>query len=61
MLEHQKILIDKLSYDKNLFKKEIVKSIKWLKVSDLYKLFDWLKQKYWNTHQDIIVNVLQTL
>ena len=61
MLEHQKLIIDNISYDKSLFKKEIIKSAKWLKVSDLYKLFEWLKQKYWNTHEEIIVNVFQTL
>lgn len=61
MLEHQKLIIDKLSYDKNLFRKEINKSVQWLKVSDLYKLFDWLRQKYWSTHKEIIVNVLETL
>lgn len=61
MLEHQMLVLSNLSYDKLLFRKELVKSMKWLKVSDLYKLFDWLKQKYWGTHQEIIVNLLKTI
>lgn len=61
MLEHQKLVLDNLSYDKELFEKEIKKSAKWLKVSELYKLLEWLKQKYWSTHKENILNVIQTL
>ncbi len=61
MLEHQKLVISNVSYDENLFEKELFKSIKWLKVSELYKLFDWLKNRYWKTHSQIILNVLKTI
>lgn len=61
MLEHQKKVIENLSYDKGLFTKELLKSSKWLKVSELNKLFHWLRQKYWSTHKDEIVLVWQTI
>lgn len=54
MLEHQKVLLEKLSYDRELFRKEIVKSFKWLKSSEITKLYKWLRVNFGNTHGDII-------
>lgn len=59
MLEHQKLLLEKLSYDKELFKKELVKSFKWLKSYEIIKLHTWLKNKYGQTHGDIIQDVFE--
>lgn len=61
MLEHQKKVIENLSYDKGLFTKELLKSSKWLNVSELNKLFLWLRKKYWSTHKDEIVLVWQSI
>jgi hypothetical protein len=59
MLEHQKILLTQLSYDKELFRKEIVKSFKWLKSYEIIKLHSWLKSEYGNTHADVIRQVFE--
>jgi hypothetical protein len=54
MLEHQKKLLEQLSYDKELFRKEIIKSFRWLKSFEIIKLHAWLKQNYYSTHRDVI-------
>lgn len=61
MLEHQKLVLKNISYDKDLFRKELSKSVNWLKTSDLYKLFEWLRSKYWETHEEIIVKALRAI
>lgn len=59
MLEHQKILLEQLSYDKNLFRKEIIKSFRWLKSFEILQLYNWLQKKYGETHGEIIQDVFE--
>jgi hypothetical protein len=54
MLEHQKQLLQNISKDKTLFKKELEKSINWLPIDDVLKLYLWVKEKYGVTHYLII-------
>jgi hypothetical protein len=55
MLEHQKIVLQNVYYNKNLFKKELHKSIDWLSQEELNELWDWLKENYWETHSELIL------
>jgi hypothetical protein len=57
MLEHQKLLLEKLSTDKASFKKELIKSFMWLKSYEIFNLLKWVKEKYGTTHQKIIEDV----
>ena len=57
MLEHQKLILEKVSNNKELFRKELVKSLKWLKSYEIFKLHAWLKEKFYLTHGDIIKDV----
>ena len=57
MLEHQKLVLQNVSHDKELFRKELKKSIIWLKSYDVYKLHAWVKDKFGKTHRDIINDV----
>ena len=41
MLEFSKRIISKVSFDKNLFKKELAKSIKWLSKKEVLRLKVW--------------------
>jgi hypothetical protein len=59
MLEHQKMLLEQLSYDKELFRKEIVKSFKWLKSYEIIMLYKWLKENYGRTHSEVIHEVFE--
>ena len=57
MLEHQKTVIDNVSADKSLFRKELIKSLKWLSPEEISELQIWVKNKYWNMHKEIITEI----
>lgn len=61
MLEHQKLILKRTSDNKELFRKELMKSIKWLKSYEVYKLHSWVKNNYWDTHRDIIREVFDLI
>lgn len=58
MLEYQKTILSKVSFDKNIFKKELQKSIRWLKLDELYNLFEWALSNFGPTHGDVIRQVV---
>ena len=57
MLELQQLTLQNLCCDKELFKKELIKSIKWLHSYEIFQLRRWLKNNYYETHGDIISEV----
>ena len=57
MLEHQKFLLANISSVKPLFKKELRKSIGWLKPEEMTELHRWVMENYWETHCDEISEV----
>ena len=57
MLELQKFVLEHVRDDVQLFKKELIKSIKWLNQPDLEKLKEWVWNEFGNTHADIIKDV----
>jgi hypothetical protein len=59
MLEHQKRILKQISYDRELFRKEIVKSFKWLKSYEIIMLHKWLKENFGRTHNDVIQEVFE--
>jgi len=54
MLEHQKIVLQNIHHDKELFAKELKKSIAWLKSHEVFKLYAWVQEKYGETHKEVI-------
>ncbi len=60
MLEHQKKVLEAVSYDNKLFKKELIKSQAWLNIHDQTKLRLWVKQKFYQQHADTINEILNT-
>ena len=60
MLEHQKWVIKNLSGDKELFKKELYKSLAWLGKEEIEELLEWLKSNYWNTNSKEIITVFRS-
>ena len=61
MLELQQLTLQNLCADKELFKKELVKSIKWLQSYEIFQLRRWLKSNYSESHGDIITEVFSFL
>jgi hypothetical protein len=57
MLELQKYVLKNVSEDKRLFKKELIKSKKWLNERDLSQLMVWVKENFWDTHRSEIEEV----
>lgn len=54
MLEHQKKVLQNVSYNPDLFYKELVKSINWLPSHEVFKLYSWVKLKFGATHYHVI-------
>jgi len=59
MLEHQKILLRQVSFDKELFRREIIKSFRWLKSYEIIMLHDWLEKHFGRTHSEVIRDVFE--
>jgi hypothetical protein len=57
MLEHQKTVLKNVSHDKELFKKELKKSVVWLQSHEVYKLYAWVKEHYGMSHRSEIKEV----
>ena len=54
MLEFCKSVLEKVSFDQMLFKKELMKSIQWINTTDAKSLREWCIEMYGNKHSDII-------
>ncbi len=57
MIDHQKIILENVKQDPELFRKELIKSLNWLSQEDKQKLYDWVKSKFWSSHKEIIQEV----
>ena len=54
MLELQKFVLQRVSEDARLFKKELAKSIQWLSISETENLKHWVIAEYGTRHSEII-------
>jgi hypothetical protein len=59
MLEFVKTVLTKVSFDKELFRKELTKGIKWISPSERSLLLAWCLTQFGQTHQDIIKEVFR--
>ncbi len=57
MLELQKFVLQRVSEDARLFKKELIKSIKWLSIPEAEILKHWVIVEYGIKHSEIINEV----
>jgi len=46
MLDYQKEVLEKVSFDQELFNKELEKSYQWLDSSDLSELLSWVSDNF---------------
>lgn len=46
MLDYTKTILHKVSFNKNLFHKELCKAISWLTPNDREMLYDWCKSQF---------------
>ncbi len=61
MLEMTKKVLENVSFDKTLFKKELKKATKWLKKEELMLLQAWCFTKFGERYQDLINEVFNQL
>ncbi|MFQ3575703.1 MAG: hypothetical protein SNJ77_04635 [Cytophagales bacterium] len=54
MLNYIKLILDKVSFDKHLFEKELRKALKSLMPNEINQLKEWCVQKFGNDHSQII-------
>ena len=57
LLELQQLVRRSISDNPELFRKELIKSIKWLEPDDVYKLKYWLLDYFLDSHEHIIKEV----
>jgi len=60
ILEQQKILLQKSSHDKALFRKELIKSFQWLRSYEIFMLLRWVKEEYSDKYPDLIRELHQS-
>ena len=54
MLEYFKVILAKVSFDKVLFEKELLKALKNLMINEVKELKKWCTSKFKKKHSDII-------
>jgi len=59
MLEYVKLILSKVSFDKTLFEKELIKGLKLLKRDELPELKQWCHERFSDIHLRIVNRVFQ--
>lgn len=60
MMEFSKEVLQKVSFDKLLFKKELIKARKWVGQRDQLVLKAWCLATFGHMYKDVILEVFQT-
>ncbi|MCU0318528.1 MAG: hypothetical protein MUE88_00400 [Flavobacteriales bacterium] len=60
MMEFSKEVLQKVSFDKLLFKKELIKARKWVGQRDQLVLKAWCMATFGHMYKDVILEVFQT-
>lgn len=61
MFELSKNILEKVSFDKTLFRKELVKAVKWLKPEEKSLLMIWCLATFGHRYRDIIMEVYKNI
>ncbi len=61
MFEFSKQILQKVSFDRSLFGKELTKSIKWLKKEEALLLKAWCLATFGHVYRDVIMETFETL
>ncbi len=61
MFELSKNILEKVSFDKTLFRKELTKAVKWLKPDEKMLLMVWCISMYGNQYKDVISEVFKNV
>lgn len=54
MLEYAKIILPKVSFSKDLFRKELNKCISWLEEDQVLELYKWCNENFKEIYPDVL-------
>lgn len=54
MLEYAKVILPKVSFSRQLFRKELEKCINWVEVPDLIELKEWCYENFGDMYPEIL-------
>jgi len=54
MLDYAKIILPKVSFSKQLFRKELTKCIDWVEPDELLELRDWCYKNFKDKYPDVL-------
>lgn len=60
MMEFSKQVLQKVSFDQRLFKKELIKARRWVGQHDQLVLKAWCLATFGHVYKDVIIDVFQT-
>lgn len=61
MFEMSKEILQKVSFDRTLFKKELMKSISWIKKDELTALKIWCLATFGHVYKDVIFEAFDSM
>lgn len=61
MYELSKKVLTRVSFDRNLFRKELLKAIKWLKPKESLMLKAWCLATFGHVYKDVILEVFESM
>lgn len=61
MLEYAKVILPKVSFSRELFRKELNKCINWVEQNQLQELSDWCFKNFNDKYHDILVEEFSSI
>jgi hypothetical protein len=59
MLEYARVILPKVSFSRELFRKELVKCINWVTDSELDSLKEWCFENFMDMYPDILTDAFK--
>lgn len=59
MLKHQQAVLKGVRGNRNSFKKELIKSLRWLNNNDLSQFIKWVIDNFYREYSEIIMDVFK--
>lgn len=56
MLEYQKIILKKVCFDRQLFEKELMKTLNWIRPTQKMEFEKWVETEFSEIYPDILQN-----
>ncbi|MGQ7868028.1 hypothetical protein [Sunxiuqinia sp. sy24] len=62
MIEYAKVILPKVSFSRDLFRKELIKCVKWAETPDnLNELREWCEESFSDMYPEILDDVFSTI